>query len=80
MVDPTPLSATSWGKLDTPCSVFDEPELRANFADFDRAIKDAWSTLARVAYSVKTNPLPWILEVAPWSAAFPRRTSYSTGP
>lgn len=64
MVDPTPLSATSWGKLDTPCYVFDEPELRANFADFDRALKDAWSPLARVAYSVKTNPLPWILEVA----------------
>ncbi len=64
MTDPVPFEATDWAALDTPCFVFDEPELRANFADFDRALKDAWSPLARVAYSVKTNPLGWILDVA----------------
>ena len=64
MVDPIPLSATAWGELQTPCFVFDEPELRANFHDFGSALRDAWGPLARVAYSVKTNPFPWILQVA----------------
>ena len=64
MVDPTPLELTNWEELETPCFVFDEPELRANFADFDRALKEAWSPRARVAYSVKTNPFGWILDVA----------------
>lgn len=64
MVDPTPLELTNWEELQTPCFVFDEPELRANFADFDRALKQAWSPLARVAYSVKTNPFGWVLDVA----------------
>ena len=64
MIDPIPQSATAWGALDTPCFVFDEPELRANFDDFGAALRRAWSPLGRVAYSVKTNPLPWILQVA----------------
>ena len=64
MVDPIPLELTDWHALQTPCFVFDEPELRANFADFDRALKEAWSPLARVAYSVKTNPFGWVLDVA----------------
>lgn len=64
MVDPIPLEATDWAALQTPCFVLDEPELRANFADFDRALKQAWSPLARVAYSVKTNPFWWILDMA----------------
>lgn len=59
-----PFEATDWAALQTPCFVFDEPELRANFTDFDRAMKQAWSPLARVSYSVKTNPFPWILQVA----------------
>ncbi len=64
MTDPIPFESTDWSSLDTPCFVFDEPELRENFCDFDRAVKTAWSPLARVAYSIKTNPLTWILEVA----------------
>lgn len=64
MIDPIPQAATAWGALATPCFVFDEPELRANFDDFGAALRRAWSPLGRVAYSVKTNPLPWILQVA----------------
>lgn len=50
--------------FETPCFVFDETELRANFSDFRHALQDAWSGNSDVAYSVKTNPLPWILRVA----------------
>ena len=50
--------------LQTPCFVFDEAELRGNFADFRRALSTYWSPRSNVAYSVKTNPFPWILEVA----------------
>ena len=50
--------------LQTPCFVFDETELRQNFSDFRRALADHWSPHANVAYSVKTNTFPWILEVA----------------
>lgn len=64
MIEPIPQSATAWGELVTPCFVFDEPELCANFDDFGAALRRAWSGLGRVAYSVKTNPLPWILQVA----------------
>lgn len=50
--------------LKTPCFVFDERELRANFSDFRRALATHWSLQSNVAYSVKTNPFPWILDVA----------------
>lgn len=50
--------------LSTPCYLFDEEELSRNFSDFAAALRDAWSPRAFVAYSVKTNPFPWILEVA----------------
>ena len=50
MIEPIPFEATDWASLDTPCFVFDEPELRENYCDFDRAVKAAWSPLARVAY------------------------------
>ncbi len=51
-------------KLETPCYIFDEEELARNFADFSSALREAWSERAYVAYSVKTNPLPWILDIA----------------
>lgn len=51
-------------ELDTPCYVFDEEELRANFNDFSKALQTGWSPDSRVAYSVKTNPLPWVVELA----------------
>ena len=50
--------------LVTPCFVFDQAELDANFRDFGRALRDAWGPLAWVGYSVKTNPFPWILDRA----------------
>lgn len=50
--------------LETPCFVFDEEELRSNFQGFGRALEQFWSLRSRVAYSVKTNPFPWILDVA----------------
>ena len=50
--------------LSTPCFVFEEDELVANFLDFEKALHAHWSADSRVAYSVKTNPLPWILDIA----------------
>lgn len=50
--------------LDTPCFVFDEVELRANFADFRAALHSYWGRNANVGYSVKTNPFPWIVRTA----------------
>ena len=50
--------------LETPCFVFEEAELEANFRDFEKALHTYWSVDSRVAYSVKTNPFPWILDVA----------------
>ncbi|WP_332517365.1 hypothetical protein [Gordonibacter sp.] len=50
--------------LETPCFVFDEVELRANFTGFQQAMRNAWGGNARLAYSVKTNPHPWIVETA----------------
>lgn len=51
-------------KLQTPCFIFDEQELKANFNDFNSALYSAWGPNACVAYSVKTNPFPWILRCA----------------
>ena len=50
--------------LDTPCFVFDEEELRANFNDFRTALETHWGPNANVGYSVKTNPFPWIVRTA----------------
>ncbi len=50
--------------LDTPCFVFDEAELRQNFTDFQRALHTHWGDAANVGYSVKTNPLPWVVRTA----------------
>ena len=51
-------------QLETPCFVFDETELADNFHDFARALHAHWSPASEVAYSIKTNPLPWILRTA----------------
>lgn len=50
--------------LETPCFIFDETELRKNFSDFSKALHCHWSPESLVAYSVKTNSLPWVLECA----------------
>ncbi len=51
-------------ELETPCFVFDEEELRTNFTKFQQAMQSAWEGNAHLAYSVKTNPHPWIIETA----------------
>ncbi|MEG2459130.1 MAG: hypothetical protein RSA89_04920 [Raoultibacter sp.] len=50
--------------LETPCFVFDEQQLKENLSGFQKALHTHWSHNALVAYSVKTNPLAWVLEVA----------------
>ncbi len=50
--------------LSTPCYVFDEDELRANFMDFNEALRKGWSKDSCVAYSVKTTHEPWVLRIA----------------
>ncbi|MEG1746352.1 MAG: hypothetical protein RSA59_02885 [Raoultibacter sp.] len=55
---------TNLSDLSTPCFVFDDKQLRDNFLDFIDALKTRWSNKSVVAYSVKTNPLAWILETA----------------
>ena len=51
-------------KLQTPCFIFDEEGLKANFNDFNKALHTIWGDNSCVAYSVKTNPFPWILQCA----------------
>lgn len=51
-------------QLQSPCFIFDEKELRSNFTDFTTALREKWSRNAYVGYSVKTNPFPWVLEIA----------------
>lgn len=50
--------------LETPCFVLDANEIGQNFYDFKNALASKWSEKSHVAYSVKTNPLPWILSKA----------------
>lgn len=57
----------NWEKLEeleTPCFIFDEEGLKANFNDFNGALHSVWGKNSCVAYSVKTNPFPWILKYA----------------
>ena len=51
-------------KLQTPCFIFDEEALKENFNDFNKALHNTWSNNSCVAYSVKTNPFPWVLSCA----------------
>ncbi|MEG0776296.1 MAG: hypothetical protein RR381_02365 [Raoultibacter sp.] len=51
-------------ELETPCFVFDEVQLKENLIDFQKALREHWSNNSVVAYSVKTNPLAWILKTA----------------
>lgn len=50
-----------YSKLPTPCFIIDEKELKANVRELREAVQKYWSN-AVVAYSFKTNALPWILE------------------
>ena len=51
-------------QLETPCFVLDAQVLGQNFVDFRHALEEKWSDKSHVAYSVKTNPFPWILSKA----------------
>ena len=46
--------------IPTPAFVINERKLEANIASFNGALRGIWSN-AQLAYSVKTNSLPWIL-------------------
>ncbi len=45
----------------TPCYIIDETLLTQNLCAFDQALKKYWNHY-HFGYSVKTNPLPWILQ------------------
>lgn len=46
--------------MKTPYFIIDEPELDKNIDDFSSALKAYWPN-SRLAYSVKTNSLPWVV-------------------
>lgn len=46
--------------LATPCFLIDENELRSNVENLRMALHDSWSN-SIIAYSFKTNALPWLL-------------------
>ena len=47
-------------KQQTPCYLIQEPLLRKNLEAFEHALKKYWNHYG-FGYSVKTNPLPWLL-------------------
>ncbi|MBQ5754715.1 MAG: hypothetical protein IIV90_03510 [Oscillospiraceae bacterium] len=56
-------------RLQTPCFVVDKPALAANFEGFHRALAAHWGAHV-LGYSVKTNPLPWVLAFAKEQGCF----------
>lgn len=55
--------------LQTPCFVIDQPALQANFDAFEAALGREWGPHV-FSYSVKTNPLPWLLSFAKRQGCF----------
>ena len=49
--------------LSTPCFVVNRAELRKNICGFQDALKTHWGNYI-LSYSVKTNPLPWLVAFA----------------
>lgn len=47
-------------KEQTPCYLIQEPLLKENLEAFERALKKYWNHYG-FSYSIKTNPLPWLL-------------------
>lgn len=47
--------------MKTPFFLIDENKLKKNIDDFENALKEIWPN-SQLAYSVKTNSLPWLLE------------------
>lgn len=56
-------------KLQTPCYLIHQPELQANFDAFRAALTNEWGPHV-FSYSVKTNPLPWLLAFAKAQGCF----------
>lgn len=56
-------------QLQTPCYLIHEPALQANFDAFRRALETEWGPHI-FSYSVKTNPLPWLLSFAKAQGCF----------
>ena len=48
-------------EVQTPCYVIDNKALDKNISDFVDALKTAWPN-SQLAFSVKTNSLPWLLK------------------
>ena len=49
--------------LQTPCYIIEKAELEQNFREFQNALRQYWGK-SILAYSVKTNPLPWLVAYA----------------
>ena len=49
--------------LETPCFIFDRSKLNENFRAFHSALQKHWGNYV-LSYSVKTNPLPWLVAYA----------------
>ena len=47
--------------MKTAFFLIDEDKLKKNIDDFENALKEIWPN-SQLAYSVKTNSLPWLLE------------------
>ena len=47
--------------MKTPYFLISEPKLKKNILAFQNALTDIWPN-SLLAYSVKTNSLPWLLE------------------
>jgi diaminopimelate decarboxylase len=47
--------------MNTPFFIIDEKKLKKNVFDFKNALSDYWPN-SQLAYSVKTNSLPWLLK------------------
>ena len=57
------MNADQLSLLKTPCFIFDRAALKQNLQDFQQALQQHWGR-AILAYSVKTNPLPWVMAFA----------------
>lgn len=61
--------------MQTPYFVISEEKLKENVSLFKSALKDIWPN-SRIAYSIKTNSLPWILKYMKCEDIFAEAVSY----
>lgn len=58
------LKETDRIEYQTPCYVLHKEKLKQNIADFRNAFSSTWGSNFVMAYSIKTNHLPWLLKYA----------------